>query len=77
MVITSILPRDEVNLVKINIEEDLRILFCAKANNNAILNQVLKPSINGNITFISNEAICSFSERKLIYYWVQIKIHVY
>lgn len=62
---TSILPRDEVNLVKINIEEDLRILFCAKANNNAILNKVLKPSINGNITFISNEAICSFSERKI------------
>lgn len=62
---TSILPRTEANLIKINIEEDLRILFCTKANNNVILNQVLKPTINGNINFISNEAICSFSERKI------------
>lgn len=62
---TSILPRIEVDLIKINIEEDLRILFCAKGNGNVILNQVLNPSINGNITFISNEAICSFSERKI------------
>ena len=62
---TSILPRAEADLIKINIEEDLRILFCSKGNENEILNQVLKPNINGNITFISNEAICSFSERKI------------
>ena len=62
---TSILPRIEANLIKINIEEDLRILFCAKANHNVILNQVLQPTINANIAFISNEAICSFSEKKI------------
>lgn len=62
---TSILLRTEANLIKINIEEDLRILFCAKANNNSILNQVLQPTLNGNVTFLSNEAICSFSERKI------------
>lgn len=61
----SFLPRSKENLIKIKIEEDLRILFCAKANSNAILNQVLQPNKNGNITFISNEAICSFSERKI------------
>jgi hypothetical protein len=61
----SKLPRNEVELIKIKIEEDLRILFCAKANNNILLNQVLRPTNNGNVTFISNEAICSFSERKI------------
>jgi hypothetical protein len=62
----NVLPRTNNRLNTINTEEDLRILFTAKANShNTILNQVLKPNINGNITFISNEISCSFSERRM------------
>ena len=49
----------------IKIEEDLRILFTSEGNNNDLLNIVLEPQQNGKINFISNEVICSFSERKL------------
>jgi len=47
------------------IEEDLRILFTSEANENEILNQVLNKKEYGKINFISNEVLCSFSERKL------------
>lgn len=61
----NILPRTNTRLNKIYREEDLRILFTAKANNHNILDQVLKPQINGDITLISNEISCSFSERRM------------
>lgn len=50
---------------KINIEEDLKILFVSMANENKILDQVLNIEANGKVNFISNEFLCSFSERKL------------
>lgn len=50
---------------KINIEEDLKILFTSESNKNQILNEVLKPDIYGKVNFISNEVLCSFSERRL------------
>ncbi|RXI44850.1 hypothetical protein CRU99_04545 [Malaciobacter mytili] len=62
---TTEVPRIEDRLNRINIEEDLRILFTAKGNTHTILNKVLNPASNGNINFISNEVLCSFSERKM------------
>jgi hypothetical protein len=61
----SLLPRNNTRLNKIELEEDLRILFTAKGNNHNILNQVLQPQVNGDIDFISNEVLCSFSERRM------------
>ncbi|WP_081209742.1 EVE domain-containing protein [Salegentibacter sediminis] len=62
---TTEMPRSDLRLNKIYKEEDLRILFTAKANNHGILNEVLKPEINGNVNFIANEIACSFSERRM------------
>jgi len=50
---------------KIVIEEDLRILFTSEANESEILDIVLNKKEYGKINFISNEVLCSFSERKL------------
>ena len=58
-------PRDNDRLYRIEKEEDLRILFTAKAGIENLLNQVLRPESNGNINLISNEILCSFSERKM------------
>ncbi len=58
-------PRDNNRLNQINIEADLRILFTAKAGSHTGLNQVLYPQINGEINYIANEVLCSFSERKM------------
>lgn len=59
------IPRDEVRLNQIKKEEDLRILFTAKTNNHLVLDQVLKSQIRGSVNFISNEIVCSFSERRM------------
>lgn len=59
------IPRDENRLNQILREEDLRILFTAKTNNHLILNQVLKSEYRGIVDFISNEIVCSFSERRM------------
>jgi hypothetical protein len=50
---------------KIRSEEDLRIFFCAEAGRNQILEQVLQPQKHGTITYISNETICSFGEKRI------------
>lgn len=62
---TMLLPRSNDRINKIVKEEDLRILFTAQAGNNNLLDQVLQPNNNGNINFIANEILCSFSERKM------------
>ncbi|SMN00734.1 hypothetical protein SPONL_1532 [uncultured Candidatus Thioglobus sp.] len=62
---TNIQPRSNSRIFKIKKEEDLRILFTAKSGSNLILNKVLNPSENGLVNFISNEVLCSFSERKM------------
>lgn len=62
---TTEVPRSFDRLNTILREEDLRILFTAKANDHNILNEVLKPEINGNSKFIANEIACSFSERRM------------
>lgn len=61
----TISPRSNDRINKIIKEEDLRRLFTAQSGNNNILEQVLQPNNNGNINFISNEILCSFSERKM------------
>lgn len=50
---------------QLNREEDLRVLFTSGYDENEVLNKVLKPEEYGKINFISNEVLCSFSERKL------------
>jgi hypothetical protein len=55
--------RNNLNIIRI--EEDLRLLIASEANNNSLLDIVLKPETNGKINFISNEVLCSFSERRL------------
>lgn len=62
---TTQVPRDENRFLTIKKEEDLRILFTAKVHYNQVLNKVLQSEINGDIDFISNEVLCSFSERKM------------
>jgi len=62
---TTCSPRTDDVINKIDKEEDLRILFTAQSGNHNTLNQVLQPNNNGNINLISNEILCSFSERKM------------
>ena len=62
--VMTISPRKEDRLYTINTEEDLRILFTAKAGIEPILNQVILPEY-GNIKHIANEIICSFGERRI------------
>lgn len=50
---------------KIRSEEDLRIFFCAEAGCSRILEQVLQPQKYGSITYVSNETICSFGEKRI------------
>ncbi len=59
------IPRPAKRINEIKKEVDLRILFTAQAGNNKILDQVLKPKENGNITSILNEVRCSFSDRSM------------
>lgn len=58
-------PISDERLIKIKLESDLRRLFTAKAGTSEVLDQVLNNEENGNINFISNEVLCSFSERKI------------
>ena len=62
---TTIKPRDDNKIDKIEKEEDLRILFTAQSGSNLKLDQVLNTATNGAINFIANEVLCSFSERKM------------
>lgn len=59
------LPITDERLLKIYLEYDLRKLFTAKAGTIEVLDQVLNNEENGNINFIANEVLCSFSERKI------------
>lgn len=61
----QVVPRSNGRLEQINIEADLRIMFTAKAGIDNRLDAVLNPSQNGNVNFIANEVLCSFSERKM------------
>lgn len=58
-------PRNINRLTKILNEEDLRIFFTAKSGIDPILDTVLQKNNNGDISFISDEVLCSFSERKM------------
>jgi len=61
----DILPRSEVELRTINLEEDLRIFFTARVGIESILNEVLRPQDYGRVISIFNETICSFGEKKI------------
>ena len=59
------IPVIEEELQTISSESDLRRLFTAKAGELEVLDQILKAAENGNINYIANEVLCSFSERKI------------
>ncbi len=61
----AIIPVSNERILKIHRESDLRRLFTAKAGDLEILDQVLNIEENGNINYIANEVLCSFSERKI------------
>ncbi len=61
----AIIPVSNERILKIHRESDLRRLFTAKAGDLEILGQVLNIEENGNINYIANEVLCSFSERKI------------
>lgn len=62
---TNVSPILSGNVRIIGEEADLRILFTARAGIDGILDEILKPTEYGRVTYVSNETKCSFGMKSI------------